>query len=76
MAREKQNRSRKKKKKAAARRKFSTPAQTRAQLEEITAAQLHYHRAKRKQAKIGEEATETDIEGIIIESREKSEQAW
>jgi polyhydroxyalkanoate synthesis regulator protein len=73
VARKKKKRSRKK---AAARRKFSTPSQTRAQLEGITAAQLRYRRARRKQSKIGEEATETVVEGIIIDSREKSEQAW
>jgi hypothetical protein len=65
-----------KKKPAAARRKFSTPAQTRAQPEGITAAQLRYRRAKQRRAHLENEATETEAEGIIIESREKSERAW
>jgi hypothetical protein len=63
-------------KKGAGRRKFSTPAQIRAQLEGITAAQERYRRAKRPRT--GDETDETDAEaeGIIIESREKSERAW
>lgn len=64
------------KKAAAARRKFSTPAQTRAQLEGITAAQLRYRRAKQRKANLENDAPDTEAEGIIIESREKSEQAW
>ena len=65
-----------KNKRGTARRKFSTPAQTRAQLEGITAAQERYRRVRKQIASGENEATEAPIEGIIIESREKSEQAW
>ena len=75
MAGEKKKRSRKKRP-AAGRRKFSTPSQTRAQLEGITAAQLRYRRAKRRKASTEIDAVDPAAEGIIIESREKSEQAW
>jgi hypothetical protein len=75
VAGEKKKRSRKKRP-AAGRRKFSTPTQTRAQLEGITAAQLRYRRAKRRKASEEINAVDTEAEGIIIDSREKSEQAW
>jgi hypothetical protein len=65
-----------KKKLAGARRKFSSPSQTRAQLEGITAAQERYRRAKKRNTGDKNEATYSDAAGIIIDSREKSEQAW
>jgi hypothetical protein len=58
---------------APARRKFSTPSQTRIQLEAITAAQERYRREKRRRQR--REIIEQGP-GVIIESREKSEQAW
>ncbi len=51
-----------KKKVPAARRKFSTPSQTRAQLEGITAAQERYRRAKRETTDGGNEATDAEVE--------------
>ena len=76
MANGKQKRPRKKKP-VSGRRKFSSPEQTRAQLEGITAAQQRYRRAKRRNASQTEAAEVSDPHGeaIIIESREKSEQA-
>ena len=66
----------KKKKRKRRRRKFSSVSQARAQLEGITAAQERYRRAKRRRAKDKADATAVESERIIIESREKSEQAW
>ena len=58
-----------------ARRKFTSPAETRVQLEGITAAQERYRRGVRRQR---QQSTDTDEggPGIIIDSREKSEQAF
>ena len=77
MADEKAGRSAKKKKRKGRRRKFSSVTQVRAQLEGITAAQERYRRAKRRRrANDKVDATATESERIIVESREKSEQAW
>jgi hypothetical protein len=65
-----------KKKRAARRQKFSTPSQTRAQWEGITAAQLRYRRAKRRQAEAEINDAPAKVEGIIIASLEKCERAW
>jgi len=70
---------RRKKKRGGGRRKFSSAEQARAQLEGITAAQNRYRRAKRSgsgQETSAAHAQDAEVEGIIIESREKSEQAW
>jgi hypothetical protein len=77
MASGKKNR-RRKKQTAAGRRKFASAQQIRAQLEGITAAQQRYRRAKRRKTREEEtgDARDSQAEGIIIESREKSEQAW
>lgn len=61
---------------AAGRQKFATPSQARAQLEGVAAAQLRYRRAKRRKAKAAADASDAQVEGIIIDSIEKSERAW
>jgi hypothetical protein len=45
-------------------------------LEGITAAQERYRRAKRQKARDENQAAGDEAEDIIIESRDKSEQAW
>ncbi len=58
-----------------ARRKFASPAEARVQLEGITAAQERYRRGLRRRR---HQTPDTDEggSGIIIDSREKSEQAF
>ena len=60
----------------AARTKFSTPSEARVQLEGITAAQEQYRRAKRNRDEQTGGPTEDDKAGPIVDSREKSEQAY
>jgi hypothetical protein len=45
-------------------------------LEGITAAQERYRRTKRQTASGADGATDSEAKTIIIDSREKSEQAW